>query len=51
MDEAISSRIIPPYLQELLFVYMDFLKKNKDVIREGNLIFELFKQYPFFQHL
>lgn len=43
MDEAISSRVIPRELQELLFVYMDFLKQNKDIISEDNPIFKLFQ--------
>ena len=42
--EATSSRIIPPYLQELLIVYMDFLKQNKDVIGQDNIIFQIFQK-------
>ena len=41
--EAPGPRIIPPHLKELLIVYMDFLKKNKDIIDPKDPIFTFFE--------
>ena len=40
----IRSRVIPRHLQELLIVYMDFLKQNKDIIGPKDYIFEIFQR-------